>query len=129
MTDKLPDKVKRIDVLRVEYKHKKLCQCVRTPSYEIDVVNRLVYCQVCGAIVDPFEALKRVASHYGGLGDQVEQLLNQAREIDSYKPHLRVIKKLEKSYRGDMVPCCPKCEQPFDLAEITAWRNRRFIQP
>ena len=30
MTDKLPDKIKRIDVLRVEHKHKKLCQCVMT---------------------------------------------------------------------------------------------------
>lgn len=126
---KLPDNIKRIDVLRVEYGKKKMCQCF-DPHYEIDYQNHLVYCKDCGAIVDPFEALTNIARHYDRLGDQVEALLEQRRQIDSYKPHLVVIKELERHYRANkfsMVPCCPRCNEPFDLAEIDHWVNRVFL--
>lgn len=55
---------KRIDVLRIEYGRRKLCQCSES-HYEIDCANRLVYCTNCGAIVDPFDALIRLAQQYG----------------------------------------------------------------
>lgn len=128
--DNLPDKVKRIDVLRVEYGKRKLCECP-SPCYEVDYQNRLVYCVDCGAIVDPFEALMKLARNYERIGEQVEALLEQRREIVSYKPHLVVIKDLEKHYREQcfsMVPCCPRCGEPFDLPELTHWANRAFLR-
>lgn len=128
--DKLPDNVKRIDVLRVEFGKRKLCECYN-PHYEIDYQNRLVYCLDCGAIVDPFEALVKLARHYERIGEQVEALLEQRREIASYKPHLVVLKELEKRYRSQhfsMVPCCPRCGEPFDLPELTHWANRKFLR-
>lgn len=126
----LPDKIKRIDVLRVEYGKKKLCQCAN-PHYEIDYQNKLVTCMDCGAIVDAFEALTEIASSYDRLGNQVEQLLKQRKEIVNYKPHLVVIKELERSYRAQnfsMVPCCPRCGEAFDLPEITHWINRKYFR-
>ena len=54
--ESLPEKIKRIDVLKVEYGKRKLCEC-RNPHYEIDNVNKIVQCEDCGAIVEPFEAL------------------------------------------------------------------------
>lgn len=130
MDERLPDKIKRIDVLRVEYGRKKLCQC-RDPHYTIDYQNKLVWCDDCGAIVDPLEALQYLATHYERLATQTENLLRQRQEIANYKPHLVVIKELERHYRENkfsMVPCCPHCGDPFDLTEIRSWSNRRFLK-
>lgn len=128
--NKLPDNIKRIDVLKVEFGKQKLCQCLN-PHYEIDYQNRLIYCSDCGAIVDAFEAITNIAQRYSRLGDQVEALLEQRRQIDNYKPHLVAIKKLEHCYRQNkfsMVPCCPRCHQPFDLTELSHWANRAFLK-
>lgn len=118
-------KIKRIDVLKVEYGKRKLCEC-SNPHYEIDYVNKIVQCEDCGAIVEPFEALYNMAKHYERLGDQVEALLEQRREIAAYKPHLIVIKNLEREARAGMIPYCPKCGKTFELDEISAWHNRKF---
>ena len=42
---------------------KKLCKC-DPPHYEIDVVNRIVSCQDCGATVDAFDALVTLAKRW-----------------------------------------------------------------
>ncbi len=126
--DKLPDNIKRIDILRIEKSMSKLCRC-HEPRYELDTANRLVYCQDCGAIVDPFDALSKLAWKYEHLNNQVASLLEQAKEIQNYKPHLRVFKGLEKSYRAtkySMVPVCPHCGQGFDFKDINQWRNRNY---
>ncbi len=56
----LPEKIVRFDAVRIEYGKRKMCQCY-SPHYEIDYQNKLVYCLDCGAIVDPLEALMRIA--------------------------------------------------------------------
>lgn len=126
MSDKLPDNVKRIDVLRIEYGMKKLCQC-NNPHYMVDYQNKLVHCTDCKAIVDPFEALCNIARHYDNLGDQVEHLLKQRREIANYKPWLLVFRNLEREYRGkQMLPICPECKEPFYFEHINMWTNRKM---
>lgn len=128
--EQLPDNIKRIDILRVEYGKRKLCQC-RIPHYEIDVQNHFVYCTDCGAIVDPFEALLKIAKVCDRLDSEVEELLEQRREIENYKPHLVVMKELERKYRANhfsMVPCCPHCYEPFDLPELAHWVSRKFLE-
>lgn len=125
---KLPENVTRIDVLRVERDMAKLCQC-REPTYTVDTTNRFVYCQTCGAIVDPFDALSKLARHYGRLNDQVTNLLDQAKAIQSYKPHLKIFKRLEQSYVADkyaMVPNCPRCGKAFDYTELVCFTNRKY---
>ena len=67
----LPKEIIRFDTLRVEYGMAKHCQC-KTASYEIDYQNRLVYCQSCGAIVDPFEALLNIAKYIVSQGAVVD---------------------------------------------------------
>lgn len=39
---KLPEKIVRFDVVRVEYGKSKMCTCY-SPHYEVDHQNRLVY--------------------------------------------------------------------------------------
>lgn len=91
----LPDRITRIDVAKVERAARKMCRCA-DPCYSVDVQNRLIYCAVCGAIVDPFEAMKYIATHYDRVNDAMEKQLEERRQIDSYKPRLVVLKKLEK---------------------------------
>lgn len=117
--------------MRIEYGKRKLCEC-HNPHYEIDYRNRLVTCEDCGAVIEPFEALYEIAKHYERLENQVQSLLEQRQEIANYKPHMVVIKDLEKKYRGDnysMVPVCPKCGEAFDLKELVSWKNRKFLKP
>lgn len=126
----LPNKVNRIDILRVDYGKRKLCEC-KNPHYVIDYENRIVTCEDCRAVVEPFEALYELAKHYDRLGNQVQSLLEQKTEIVNYKPHLVIIKNVEKMYRSNnysMVPVCPNCGDAFDLKDLTSWRNRKFLK-
>lgn len=127
--DVLPNKITRIDIMRVKRGMQKLCKCCN-PHYEIDIQNHLVFCVDCGAIVDPFVAITEIATHCDRLNSQVEALLTQAKEIQDYKPHLKIIKEIEHIYRSNkfsMVPCCPHCGEPFDLKDISNWKNRIFL--
>jgi hypothetical protein len=122
----LPDNIKRIDVLRLEKAKQKPCEC-HTYHYDIDNANKLVYCRDCGAIVDPFQALWNLAYHYECLGDQVNSLLEQRKEIVNWKPWLLVFRKLESSYRSkENLPCCPECGKPFYFEQIRNWTNRKM---
>lgn len=124
----LPDNIKRIDVLRLEKAIQKPCDCM-TYHYLIDSANKLVYCRDCGAIVDPFTALQRIAFHYEHLGDQVQGLLDQRKAIVNWKPWLLVFRNLESEYRGGkMLPCCPDCGKPFYFEKIKAWYNRQLYE-
>jgi hypothetical protein len=126
MDDKLPDNIKRIDVLKLEKAKQKSCQC-HTYQYSIDNENKLVYCRECGAIVDPFTALWNLTWHYECLGDQVENLLNQRKEIVNWKPWLLVFRELESRYRSkEMLPCCPECRKAFYFEKINMWTNRKL---
>lgn len=129
MSDGLPEKIVRFDMLKLERGRKKLCTCFY-PHYEIDERNRLIYCTDCGALVDPFEAIVKVASAYERDSKFVEQLLEQRKQIENYHPRRLVIKELEKRYERDsnLIPTCPHCHQPFDLEELrgVVWVGRRF---
>lgn len=131
--DSLPEKVVRFDVVRVEYGRQKICRCVE-PHYEIDYQNRLVCCRDCGAVIDPFEALMRIAIDTKRWDDYTERMLEQRRQIRNYQPRRTVIKDLEKQYisaeRSNLEPTCPNCGHPFALKELlkTRWVNREFAK-
>lgn len=122
----LPNKIISFDILKVEHGRRKLCQCAE-PHYTLDYQNKLVICDDCGAIIDPIEALRYLASHWGRIEDRLRSMHEQAKEIQNYKPHLKVFKKLESDYRRDhfsMLPLCPHCSEPFDFNELFRWVNR-----
>lgn len=126
MSDKLPENIVRFDNLRIDYARKKLCEC-ENPQYVIDAQNKLVSCQICGAILEPYVALENLARVLSRKENKLEQMLVQAKALANYKPHLRVIKDIEHKYRQDrfaMLPTCPHCKKPFDLSELKMWVNR-----
>ena len=58
--DKLPEKVIQLDAIRIDYGRKKSCRCL-DPKFTLDVANRLVTCDGCGSICDPFDVLRTIA--------------------------------------------------------------------
>lgn len=126
MSDRLPDKIVDIDQIRINRNIDKKCKC-KPRKFMIDTTNRLVICSGCGAEVDPYDALYELAFNGNALQRQVEQLLEQRKQILDYKPWLLTIRNLEKRYRGKkMLPCCPRCEEPFYLEELDLWLSKTF---
>ena len=129
--DDLPNKISRIDVLRVEYGRRKLCQCM-DPHYEIDYQNHLVRCLDCGAIVVPFDALYHLASDTSRYAEENDRMLKERRKLLNWKPRLVLARDFVEQYasghgRNSMVPRCPNCGEPFDLP-IREWCNRAFLK-
>ena len=127
--DKLPEKgeLVRLDLLRIEKNKELHCKC-ENPSYEIDVKNGQVQCVKCGAIQDPFNVLLKIAERHDKLNKTLEMRLEQKQQIDNYKPHLKIIKRLEEYYRRrpHPLPLCPACDEPFYLEELTTWTHQRL---
>lgn len=126
--EKLPDKIFDIETLKIKHNMRKICNC-ENPQYDVDTNNRAVWCRKCGAWIDPFEAILDIAQNFERLEDDTKRLLEQRRQIENYKPHLVLFKRLESEYRRskDMLPICPTCGQAFDFDKITRWINKRYL--
>lgn len=127
-TDKLPNKVVELEVLRINRNIDKRCKCYRWErNFTIDTTNKKVYCRCCGAEVDPYEALEDIAEYYERLQNHTKMLLEQRKQIDSYKPWMVVFRDLERQYREKkMLPVCPHCDRAFYFEEISQWTNREL---
>ncbi len=122
------DNVIHIDVLKANYARNKICKC-QVPKYEIDYKNRLVYCRTCGAIIEPFEALYRLALSYQEINDEIDRAIEYKRELQNYKPFLRQAKRYEQMMRKkNMLPICPKCREVFKWEELTGMANKEFYK-
>lgn len=124
----LPEVVFNLELLRLDHQAKKHCEHT-SAKILVDQVNHFVHCGECGAILDPFAALVRVAKSYEDVQKGVKLLLEQRKEIAAYKPHLKIIKQIEQDYRGrKMLPCCPHCGEAFYLEELAHWTNRELVE-
>ena len=92
----------RFDLVKINRGREKLCKCV-VPHFEIDTENRIVLCQKCGAILDPFEALVKLAEHPEKM---VEMQKRMKERIKAYKEEAeqersKMIKS--KVFRGKII--------------------------
>ena len=128
MIGKEENKVINIETLIINRRREKNCKCLK-PSYEIDTQNHLVYCQRCMAVVEPFEALIRLAEYAEGINYEIECAKRYKLELMNYKPFLREAKRYEKMMREkEMLPLCPHCHKPFKWNEVTGMMNKRFYK-
>jgi len=126
LSDKLPNKIIRLDQIRINRGLDKVCSC-KNRKYEIDTTNRRITCSSCGAMIEAYEAMLDLANRWEYMNKQIENLLEQRKQIMNYKPWLVVIKYLEKNYRGrKMLPVCPECNEPFYLEELTKWVAKEY---
>jgi hypothetical protein len=116
------------NMVRIERNKQKRCEC-EVPVISIDTKNHIVECVKCNAVLDPFDALRRVAENHETMKRNLDSLRQQQKELVNYKPWLRVIKKLEERYRGHkMLPKCPHCNQAFYLEEIELWSSEVHVK-
>lgn len=121
-------KVIHIETLRVNYARKKICEC-EIPLLELDYRNRLVYCRRCQAIIEPFDALYKLATHAQQFNDDVDRAAKFKKELDNYKPYLREARRYEQMMRQkEMLPICPKCSQLFNWNELVSMGNKKFYK-
>lgn len=128
MTD-LPTKIIDIDQLRINRNIGKICKCDKYKrQFVVDTTNKRIICS-CGAKVDPYDAILDLASNGSLFQQQIKGLLEQRKQIIDYKPWLLTIRNLEKKYRGKkMLPCCPRCDEPFYLEELKTWMGRPYAE-
>ena len=116
------------DLLKYKQNATRICKC-ENPTYIIDRKNRLVYCEKCEVIKDPFAILEEFADRGKKLNEKTERIREYQKELMSYKPHLKSIKSLESNIRsGKMLPYCPQCNQLFKIEEIYQYGNKAFYK-
>ena len=127
--ERLPDKLVQLDQIRIERGLEKLCKC-QTKKFVLDTKNRRVTCRSCGAPIDAFDAMYEMARDWERIHEELENVFEQRKMLDNYKPHLRIIKELEAKTRtgpNKMHPVCPACEEPFALEELTEFYSAKFV--
>lgn len=118
--------------LRIERNHRKICTC-NPPRYEIDTVNHIVVCLECNAVVDSFEVLTRIAERM----EELEEFQKRAKETAEnwkqiadreYKRRMKynAIREMDRQYRNDMLPICPKCNKVFEPTDVNCYVNRVY---
>ena len=128
---KLPDNIISFELLRINRGREKFCKCEK-PTYEIDTKNRIVSCRLCGAFIDPYEALYSIALNKERFGQYLQSMLDQAHELENWQPHLIYVRKLESIWRSkDMLPTCPHCKKPIEAKELyySTHINKNYINP
>ena len=124
----MDNKIVQIDVLKLNYDYQKICKC-KNNCFEIDIHNRLVRCEGCGAIIDPFEVLMRMTENFERINEQVISCYKKMAELNSYKPYLREAKRYEEMMRQkELLPICPKCRQLFKWQELNSMGNKKFYK-
>lgn len=94
--------------------------------------NRIVICQDCGAVLDPFDALERVAAHMELYAEYQEKALCKAKAFGEladkeFRRRMRnkAFKEMDVNYQKGLLPICPECEQVFDPMRIARWTRGR----
>ena len=117
----------RFDLCRLEKNKEKLCKC-KNPHFEIDVQNRLVTCMDCGAVVDPFEAIREICKHQEQYREYQREAIEKTKTYrewadKEWRRRLKnaCFKEMERHYMDGMHPACPECGALFDPVKITSW--------
>ena len=128
------DKVISFELLRVERGREKICKC-NPPRLVIDEQNRIVTCKSCGATLDGFEALMKLANHLDKIHEYETAMLERTnahkkladKDWKRYRMN-RVFKEMDEKYHGGLYPYCPKCEQMIDPVKITHWGSKKYYE-
>lgn len=126
------NKVVSFTLFKIEKGREKICNC-NPPHYIIDTANRIIVCDDCGAVIEPFEALLNVVEYtkeYEEYQEKALEKINSYREMANEELRRRfrnkAFKDMDSNYRKGMLPHCPKCGEMFEPTEIDHWTNKKY---
>lgn len=126
--------VLRMDVIKVDRAKKKLCNCFCT-KYTIDTENRLIYCDNCGAVVDPYDALLKFAEWGERAAKQSEECINQLKflqtevsELRNKRQQLSVYKDMASHYKQSLYPICYHCKKAINPLKVTQYVSSKYFE-
>jgi hypothetical protein len=121
MSDKLPEQVSDIDIIRIIQGEGKRCYC-HSPRFVLREDTRTVYCRQCGAQMDAYRALERLARGWDEVNAQVHRLLKERQELLDWQPHRILVKEINDTltHRAtqNMIPVCPHCGEGIEYQEL-----------
>lgn len=123
-------KVIDIHVLRMNRNIGKRCTC-EGRGFVVDPDNREVTCSMCGAVVDPYEAMYELACKPERLMKEIEDLKRykaykqeELQKLVKKKPTGALLKEFERELKRGMIPVCPECHCGFFVEDIDMWTDR-----
>lgn len=128
----LPDKVPDIDLIRIMRSVGKECYCPQ-PKYVMDQDTRTVYCRKCGAQMDAFRALEKLARNWELVRSQVNRLLEERQALLAWEPHRVAMKEINDHFTHkatqNMIPVCPHCDRGIELLDLVKrWVDRDWAK-
>ncbi len=121
------DGIISFELLKAEVNRKKLCRC-QDASYTLDVNNRLVICDQCGAIIDPFDALLKIVDKQREWEEY--QIKARLRTVQWQQEADRTLKlmlrykntrRIAEMCKDGLYPVCPECKKLIAPEKITSW--------
>ena len=93
----------------------------------VDSRNRIVYCNHCGNMIEPFLALEMLVKDWDKIQkaqDDIKSRLKRTWKIcKEYRPRRKAMKYIEHQIgNGKADPVCPYCHEAFKLEEINTFR-------
>ncbi|MGI9502913.1 MAG: hypothetical protein ACR2RE_07650 [Geminicoccaceae bacterium] len=93
------------DKLFVLKNHPKFCD----HRWEIDQESRTINCHRCGVESTAWDVLIRIAYQERDDHKVLESVKREIVELRKWNPFLKAVRRLEKIWRGKMLPTCPNC--------------------
>lgn len=105
----------------------KNCNCSDFTRYWVDMERQIIVCE-CGKTVDPIKAFILASNEMKALVDGVQFREEQLNRREKSFPRSVLFGELEKMENGgEMVPCCPNCERPFEFKGISVWASKKLL--
>ena len=118
------------DLFRIERGREKICKC-NPPRLVIDEKNRIVTCENCGATLDGFEALMKLAEYIDEIDEYKKNVIKTVKLYTKLadkelrrRMKNKIFKDMDKQYQNNMYPYCPKCGEMINPIEIKMWGNK-----
>lgn len=123
------DGVISFELLKAEVNRTKLCRC-QNASYILDVNNRLVICEQCGAIMDPFDALLKIHEKQQELMEyqqkaakRIKLFQQEANRALDLMQRYRNTRRIARLCQDGLFPVCPNCKNIIAPERIAEWRK------
>ena len=121
---------KELNRYLVQKRLEKICTC-KNRTILIDAKERRCECSECGAILDPFDILKEMTFQEHMRYSYLKSLRQEIEDLEKWKLNNRMgqtLRSIASDMRRGMIPCCPHCNEPFELDKLNKWTSKEYAE-